>query len=110
MDILIVEDVRALRIPMASVIEDAGHSALQAEDGEKSLEILSGRMIVLIFMDINIPVIDDIEVNKNLKCDRSTSSIPIILTSAVIDNSEKHSIIKESRANAFMGKPIDNTR
>ena len=86
------------------------YRVLTSTNGEECIDLAKVEKPDLILMDINIPVIDGIEVSKNLKGDRSTSSIPIILTSAVIDDSEKHSIIKESHANAFMGKPIDNTR
>lgn len=107
---ILVADDDCITLTAIKVQLSEHYRVLTSTNGEECIEIARTEKPDLILMDINIPVINGIEVSKVLKADRETSSIPIILTSTLIDDGEKNSIIKESRANSFIGKPIDIPR
>jgi diguanylate cyclase (GGDEF)-like protein len=83
---------------------------LTSVNGQECVDIAREEKPDLIIMDIHMPVMDGIEACKVLKADRQTSSIPIILLSSFKAHQDKHAVIKESGANSFIEKPIDNIR
>ncbi|MEO1438360.1 MAG: ATP-binding protein, partial [Bacteroidota bacterium] len=105
--ILIVEDHPDLIEFMRSILEDS-YMVHSASDGfigeEKAYELVPD----LIISDIMMPGRDGFQLCANLKTDRRTDHIPIILLTAMADLEAKRTAL-QNRADAFLGKPFDQT-
>lgn len=78
--ILVADDEQLIRKLIGDCLKKAGHTVLEAEDGEKALELFySGQEINLALLDIMMPGRDGWEVCREI---RKSSGIPIILVSA----------------------------
>lgn len=78
--ILIADDEQLIRKLIGDCLKKDGHTVLEAEDGEKALELFySGQEINLALLDIMMPGRDGWEVCREI---RKSSGIPIILVSA----------------------------
>jgi two-component system OmpR family response regulator len=77
--ILVVDDDSHIRQLISFALGKAGLDAVEAEDGEKALEIAAGRAIDLVILDINMPRMNGLEVCRRL---RASSDVPILFLSS----------------------------
>lgn len=84
MNILIVDDIYTNRYLLSELIKLTGNTAVMAENGEEALEILKSQEIHLVFMDIEMPVMNGIETTDYIrnKLDAPLSAIPVIALTA----------------------------
>jgi DNA-binding response OmpR family regulator len=82
MNILIVEDEETIREVEVAYLKQAGYLILEAEDGEKALEIVQDKQIDLVVLDVNLPKINGFDVCKRI---REKSNVPIIMVTARIE-------------------------
>lgn len=82
--ILIVEDNNAIRQYLAEELGKT-YSVWQAENGEKALDMLKGQEIDLVLTDVMMPVMDGVQLCKNIKHSLKTCHIPVIILSAKTD-------------------------
>jgi diguanylate cyclase (GGDEF)-like protein/PAS domain S-box-containing protein len=88
-EILIVEDNQASLLLLTEVLENAGYSVRQAQDGQMALATVRNRPPDLILLDISMPNIDGYDVCRQLKAKPLTQNIPIIFCSALHDTDYK---------------------
>jgi CheY-like chemotaxis protein len=79
--ILVVEDHPLNRELVVDILEAAGYTMLQAEDGIGLLERVKARRPDLIILDLQLPVVDGLSLARQLKADPATQSIPILAMS-----------------------------
>ncbi|KAL4488383.1 hypothetical protein ABPG72_019233 [Tetrahymena utriculariae] len=112
--ILIVDDtpfnIRALKIVLDNIISSSQVEILQAFNGQQSLEVLSScleqeKQIDLIFMDINMPVMDGYEATKKIREIKNFDNTKIIFATAY---SEYSDLCKQSKTggDGYLQKPI----
>ncbi len=79
--ILIVDDEARMRKLIKDFLTAKGYSTLEAEDGEKALEIFEANQnkISLILLDVMMPKLDGWSVLRQI---RQTSKVPIIMLTA----------------------------
>lgn len=66
--ILVVDDAAFMRMMLKNAIRAAGdYPVLEAENGEKALEIYSAKRPALVFLDISMPGINGVEVLKRIR-------------------------------------------
>jgi len=81
--ILIVDDEPGIRKLVQSTLKSSAYHILQAEDGQKAVDIARQENPDLILMDIMMPGdIDGLEATRILKQETETSDSPIIILSA----------------------------
>jgi len=81
--ILIVDDEPGIRKLVKSTLKSNAYQILQAEDGQKAVDIARQENPDLILMDIMMPGdIDGLEATRILKHETETSGSPIIILSA----------------------------
>ncbi|MDR1796337.1 MAG: response regulator [Clostridiales Family XIII bacterium] len=108
--LLIAEDVEINREILITLLEPTGIRMDCAENGAEAVEMLAAapRKYDIIFMDIQMPVMDGYEATRRIRAldDEKARSIPIVAVSA---NIFKEDIEKSLAAgmNAHTGKPID---
>ena len=77
--ILLVEDDEFLAELYATKLNLEGFEVSLATDGEKGLKMAKEKDPHLVLLDIVLPKMDGFEVLRQLKLDKSTKGIPIIL-------------------------------
>jgi two-component system cell cycle response regulator DivK len=80
--VLLVEDNEASRDALARRLERRRYTVLLAVDGHQAVSIARATKPDLILMDLGLPGIDGWEATAQLKGDRETQHIPIIVLSA----------------------------
>ena len=101
--ILVADDEQLIRKLIGDCLKKEGHTVLEAEDGEKAVELFkNNKDISLALLDIMMPEIDGWQVCKTI---RETSGIPVVLVSA---RSEDFDQIMgfESGADDYVTKPF----
>ena len=67
MRVLTVDDSRTILAMLHHTLSNAGFEVLQAEDGQKGLDVLKNESVDVVITDINMPVMDGIEFIKNVR-------------------------------------------
>lgn len=102
MKILVVEDDKVIREGICEYLSEFGYEMYEAEDGRKALVIFKDKDINLIILDIQIPLLNGLEVLKEV---RKESKIPILMLTAFIDEEYKISAFS-SLADGYIEKPF----
>lgn len=77
--ILIIDDTASIRIMVRTVLSQAGYQVLEAEDGQKGLDILENQTVDLIFTDQNMPNMDGLTFVANLRQRPAFATTPILV-------------------------------
>lgn len=104
--ILIIDDEDSLREILKVNLKNNGFECLLAKDGTIGLEKAKKDKPDLIILDLMMPGISGEEVCKNLKSDKETSSIPIIMLTAKATDADRV-IGKVIGADSYLFKPCD---
>ena len=82
--ILVVDDIYTNRYLLSELIKLSGHEAISADNGEQAIEILKSQEIHMIFLDIEMPVMNGIETTQYIRNEMSAplNAIPIIALTA----------------------------
>jgi hypothetical protein len=102
MKILVVEDDKVIREGICEYLSEFGYEMYEAEDGKKALDIFKDKDINLIILDIQIPLLNGLEVLKEV---RKESKIPILMLTAFSDEEYKISAFS-SLADGYIEKPF----
>ena len=92
--VLVVDDIFANQFLLASMLEEMDCNIRTASNGQEAIDALAGENFDIIFMDIEMPVMNGIEATKKLKADSRYCNIPIIALTA--HNLEEFSEMFES--------------
>lgn len=102
--ILVVEDNDRLRNLVAVSLSQAGYAVLQADNGEKALQVLQERPAALIIADIMMPVMDGLTLIESLR--EAGSAVPVLVITAGETLDDKRRGFRVG-ADDYMVKPID---
>jgi len=92
--ILIVEDNFVSQQVMSSILSASQLTILKAENGQEALNILEEHMKVdLIFMDMNMPIIDGFDVTREIRKNNKYKKVPIIAVTGLGFNYEVEKMI-----------------
>jgi len=106
--VLAVDDNDAnLKLIKALLLEQV-HEVTTAINGKEALELCQNEKFALIFMDIQMPVMDGVTALKNIKHNTFNDETPIIAVTAHALSGEKEKLIEEGFS-AYMTKPIDES-
>lgn len=105
-EVLVVDDDEKNLKLMSAILDKQGYGTRVAKSGPEALEKVKVRPPDLIFLDIMMPEMDGYEVCRKLKTDAATSSIPVVMVTALKD---KTALITglECGASDFLTKPFD---
>ena len=107
--ILVIDDLQDNLTTLNALIKDALPEAitLNAQSGEKGLDLAAKENPDVILLDILMPVMDGYEVCKKLKADKELCDIPVVFVTAM--ENTKAALVKalDSGGEAFLTKPID---
>ena len=103
--ILIIDDNQELLWMLKDILSDE-YTILTAENGEEGLTVLKQKSPNLIITDIMMPKIDGITLTKQIKGNKHTAHIPLVILSAKNTTDESIEGI-ESGADAYIPKPFN---
>jgi CheY-like chemotaxis protein len=101
--ILVVDDEPGIVDVLIAVLEDAGHRASGAANGEEALSKLKASLPELMLLDVEMPVLDGPATLGMMKADPRLSSLPVLMMSGVTESMVK----RRCRGyDAFLRKPF----
>lgn len=104
--ILIVEENENNRLLMRVILSHHGYEVFEAANGEEALTLARQTMPALIFMDIQMPVMDGLTAVKRLKLDPATRAIKTVAVTAYAMKGDRENIL-EAGFDGYISKPID---
>ena len=104
--VLVVDDAKSGRDMLTRRLEQDGHRADVAEDGEQALTMLGAVDYDLVLLDILMPRLDGYGVLERVKADERLRHIPIVVISAI---EETASVVRclQMGADDYVTKPFD---
>jgi two-component system, cell cycle response regulator DivK len=101
--VLVVEDNERNMYLISFILEKMGHRVLQADSGEKGIELASREQPDLILMDIQLPGIDGLEAAKRI---RQSGDVPIIAITSFAMTGDRERLLAAG-CNGYIEKPIN---
>lgn len=108
MKILIVEDNKANRTLFRDLLHYHGYNTLEAKDGAEGISLAREHLPDLIFLDIQMPVMDGLTALKILKDSDETKNIKVVALTSFAMKGDKEKLIAAG-VDHYISKPI-NTR
>jgi len=109
MRILVVEDNKVNQKVAKGILNRLGFECDIVENGKKALEVLQDKVYDLIFMDIQMPVMDGLTASKSIR-DPNTSvrrhDVPIVAMTAHAMRDSRQQCL-DAGMDDFISKPID---
>ncbi len=102
--ILFVDDEPDILRVAVFRLKQAGHEIITAVDGRQAWDLTQKIMPDLIFLDIQIPFMNGIEICMKIKSDQKLKNIPVILFTASVQDIEERT--KQAGANDYLIKPF----
>jgi two-component system chemotaxis response regulator CheY len=104
--VLVVDDDPFIRKLVATTLEDVSRFELhEAADGIEALEVAERELPTIVFLDVDMPRLDGIDVCRRMRANPATSAATIvILTAAHGDRIESQA--EEAGADLFLTKPF----
>ncbi len=110
--VLIVDDDPDLVETVCMMLEDKGYEVGKAYDGVEGEEAIKERHPDLLVLDVMMPRKDGYKLCAELKADKATRDIPIILLTAVGEavptTSYTHAQGMSTEAEEYIPKPVDS--
>lgn len=103
--VLVIDDDLVVEKLVTTLLQSRSYNVITASDGVKGLEKAKNECPDLILLDIVMPIMDGYEVCDELKKDKDTKEIPIIM----LTSEESREAIKsayQAGANDYIVKPI----
>ena len=103
-NILVVDDLRSIRLTLGGILEDEGHRVVTVEDGYQAIEAVRKTHFDVIFMDIKMPGINGIQTFREVKKIDPRAAV-IMMTAYSVEDLVKEAL--EEGAYAIVYKPFD---
>jgi len=101
--VLVVEDNERNMYLISFILEKMGHRVLQADSGEKGIELASREQPDLVLMDIQLPGIDGLEAAKRI---RQSGDVPIIAITSFAMTGDRERLLAAGYK-GYIEKPIN---
>ena len=80
--VLVADDDADIRMLVSLRLRSAGFDVVQAENGERALELVESERPALCVLDVTMPKVDGFEVTRRLRANAETARLPVILLTA----------------------------
>src|SRR5258708_27050411 len=106
MKIVLIGEDKELNMELVDdLLEARGYDILQTREGMEALRLAREHRPDLILMDIQLPEVSGLEVNKWIKEDDDLRRIPVIAVTAFAMKGDEEKI-REGGCEAYIAKPI----
>jgi two-component system, chemotaxis family, chemotaxis protein CheY len=108
MNILCIDDSMTMRKILAISLKDAGHTVIEAANGQEGLDKLGNGGVDCIILDVNMPIMGGIEFLGAKSRNPHVKDIPVIVMTTQDETSLKGKALGLG-ARGFIAKPFDKT-
>ncbi|MGB3622406.1 response regulator [Ketobacter sp. MCCC 1A13808] len=105
-NILVVDDSASMRNMVSATLQSAGHQVQDAGDGQQALARANGGRFDAVITDLNMPVMNGIELVKNLRAMPNYKYTPILLLTTESSDGKKAEG-KQAGATGWLVKPFN---
>lgn len=107
MKLIAADDSRLVRGIIEKTVASIGYEAIHAANGKEALNILEidGQDIKLVLLDWNMPVLNGIDVIKNMRGDDRFKNIPVLMVSTESEDAKIQEAINAG-AQGYLAKPF----
>ena len=103
--VMTVDDSASIRQMVSFTLKNAGYEVIEATDGKDAVDKLSGACVNMVLTDLNMPVMDGLELIRQIRSGGSNKFVPIImLTTESQDTKKKEG--KTAGATGWIVKPF----
>ena len=106
-NVLVVDDLKSMRLTLGGILEDKGHNVVTVENGYQAIEAVKKRHFDVIFMDIKMPGINGVQTFREVKKVDPKAAV-IMMTAYSVEDLVKEAL--EEGAYAIVYKPFDIDR
>ncbi|MDR1947736.1 MAG: response regulator [Desulfovibrio sp.] len=107
--VLLTEDMEMNRLVALRMLRDLGHSVSMAENGRQALELLEQERFDMVFMDIQMPVLDGVQTTRIIRekeaSDPSRGHIPIVAMTAHAMKEDREKYLAAGM-DGYLSKPV----
>ena len=82
LNVLVIDDSKTLRVGLAKMLRDMGHSVVLAENGEQGVARFQEQRPGLVLLDVTMPVMDGYETARRMRAAVQDDWVPIRTSSA----------------------------
>lgn len=104
--VLIVEDSEDARYFMRLELEQLGYRIVEADNGERAVEVAERERPDIILMDLSLPIMDGIAATSKIRTVDGFKTVPVIAVTAH-QETDFRADAKAAGFNAYVTKPID---
>ena len=104
MNVLVVDDDRAVRDALRRVLTLAGYELQTADGGAEAIELVAASVPDVVVLDVGMPGLDGLEVCRRLR--RLGNRVPILMLTARVDISDRVAGL-DAGADDYLVKPFD---
>jgi CheY-like chemotaxis protein len=97
--VLLVEDEDDFRDLMSFWLKSKGYEVLEAKNGEKGVELVKEKSPDIVFLDLNMPVMDGSAALKKIR--EFNKDVPVIIISAYVDDRRAKEAIESGISGVF---------
>lgn len=108
-NVLLVEDNHTNQLVISELLQRFGLEVETADNGAEALVLLHRRAFDLVFMDIQMPVMDGLQATREIRRHFSSAELPVVALSAAIQ-AEDVRAAEGVGMNAHMSKPVEVAR
>lgn len=106
--VLAVDDNSLNRVYIQKILESHGHTVLLAEDGGKALSLLQQRCVDIIFMDVQMPIMNGIEATQQIRRRDDlavAADVPIVAVTAFTVDGDRERFLRAGMSH-YVSKPL----
>ncbi len=103
-NVLVVDDLRSIRLTLGGILEDEGYNVVLAENGYQAIEAAKKTPFDLVFMDIKMPGINGVQTFREIK-KINPEAVVIMMTAYSVEDLIREAL--EEGAYAVVYKPFD---
>ncbi|GGZ22184.1 MULTISPECIES: response regulator [Shewanella] len=104
--ILAVDDSASMRQMVSFTLKTAGFDVTEANNGEEALKVAQGREFDLVISDVNMPIMDGIELIRNLRELPNYKFVPMLMLTTE-STSDKKQQGRAAGATGWIVKPFN---
>ncbi|WP_285908100.1 response regulator, partial [Pseudodesulfovibrio pelocollis] len=107
--VLLAEDEKVNQIAVRRLLEKYGHRVTVAENGKRALEALNDDSFDIIFMDVQMPVMDGVAATRAIRrgdAGMKNASIPIVALTAYAMVGDRERFLEAGMDN-YLTKPVE---
>jgi CheY-like chemotaxis protein len=104
--VLVVDDDQFIRRLVTTTLEDmSGIELHEAGDGVQALEVARATRPAIVFLDVDMPLMDGIDACRSLRTDPGTADATIVMLTAA-DSEQVLRSAEDAGADLFLTKPF----